>query len=198
MSKVTKVTIVLIVLFTVLGIQARAQAPAPAAKPVIDAEKYAIDFTDRMDALSKWYLTYDGKEDGLQQAVDHMMELFAPDVIAEVPPHDDKQLGPVMLMGNAQVRKWVEMIATTHVDIHYVIKRQTMKEFEGEYMVFSKPLPWGGIGLGFEFREADSQRVDRKRYMQVGGVFMQLTPDGKIYRLRLVQSEKEEIADLGG
>jgi hypothetical protein len=34
--------------------------------------------------------------------------------------------------------------------------------------------------------------------MQVGGVFMQLTPDGKIYRLRLVQSEKEEIADLGG
>src|SRR5579883_177236 len=98
MSKVTKVTIVLIALFTVWGIQAHAQTPAPAAKPAIDAEKYAIDFTDRMDALSKWYLTYDGKEDGLQQAIDHMMELFAPDVIAEVPPHDDKQMGPVMLM----------------------------------------------------------------------------------------------------
>jgi hypothetical protein len=78
-----------------------------------------------------------------------------------------------------------------------VIKRQTMKEFEGEYMIFSRPLPWGGMGVAMQLLEADSQRADRKRFMQAGGAFLQFNNDGKIYRMRLVLSEKEEIVDLG-
>ena len=65
-------------------------------------------------------------------------------------------------------------------------------------MIYSRPLPWGGVGVAFQVIEADSQRVDRKRFMQVGGVFLQFNNDGKIYRLRLVLAEKDEIIDLGG
>lgn len=202
MIRVITVSLFLIALFTALGFQAQAQTSPPAApkteKPALNADKLAVDFTDRMEALSHWYLTVDGKEAGLQQAVDHFMDMFTPDVIAEVPPHDERQLGPVMLIGNTQLRKWVEKVATTQVDIHYAIKRQTMKEFEGEWMIFSRPLPWGGLGVGFQVIEADSQRVDRKRFMQAGGVFLQFNSEGKIYRMRLVLSEREEIIDLGG
>ena len=65
-------------------------------------------------------------------------------------------------------------------------------------MVFSRPLPWGGLAVAIQLIEADSQRSDRKRFMQVGGAFLQFNPEGKIYRMRLVLSEKEEIVDLGG
>jgi hypothetical protein len=191
-----------VALFTLFQSPAHAQTPPAAAqktdKPALDADKLAIDWVDRMNALSTWYLTVDGNDDQAQKNVDHMMEMFAPDVIAEVPPHDERQEGPVQLVGIQQVRKWVEKIAKTQVDIKYVIKRQTMKEFEGEYMIFSRQLPWGGLGVAAQLIEADSERVDRKRSMQVGGVFLQYNKEGKIYRMRLVLSEKDEIIDLGG
>jgi hypothetical protein len=201
MGRLTIISIFVIALFTAFQFQAQAPPQAPAQKtdkPALNADNLAINWMDRMDGLSHWYLTVDGKEDGLQQVVDHMMELYSPDIIAEVPPHDERQLGPVMLVGTAQVRKWVELMARTQVDIHYQLKRQTMKEFEGENMIYSRPLPWGGVGVAFQVIEADSQRVDRKRFMQVGGVFLQFNNDGKIYRLRLVLAEKDEIIDLGG
>jgi hypothetical protein len=186
-----------------LEFQPQAQTPPPAAaqktdNPALNADKLVTDWVDRMNALSSWYLSVDGKEDEAQKVVDRMMEMFAPDVIAEVPPHDERQQGTVELVGSALVRKWVEKIAKTEVDIKFVIKRQTMKEFEGEYMVFSRSLPWGGLAVAAQLIEADSQRMDRKRFMQIGGVFLQFNKDAKIYRMRLVLSEKEEIVDLGG
>jgi len=203
MLRFISISILLIALFAAFQLQPQAQAPPAAAaqktaKPALNADNLAIDFTDRMNALSNWYLTVDGKEDGVDKVVDHMMELFTPDIIAEVPPHDEKQEGPVQLVGTAQVRKWVEKLAKSEVEIRYVIKRQTMKEFEGEYMIFSRPLPWGGMGVAMQLLEADSQRMDRKRFMQAGGAFLQYNNDGKIYRMRLVLSEREEILDLGG
>jgi hypothetical protein len=202
MVRLGSISILVIALFAALEFQPRAQTPPPAAaqktdKPALNADKLAIDWVDRMNGLSSWYLSVDGKEDDAEKVVDHMMELFTPDIIAEVPPHDERQEGPVQLVGTAQVRKWVEKLAKSQVEIRYVIKRQTMKEFEGEYMIFSRPLPWGGMGVAMQLLEADSQRTDRKRFMQAGGAFLQFNNDGKIYRLRLVLSEKEEIVDLG-
>jgi len=46
-----------------------------------------------------------------------MMELFAPDVLAEVPPHDEEQIGLVMLDGSGQVRQWVEKFARSNVQL---------------------------------------------------------------------------------
>jgi hypothetical protein len=202
MVRLGSISILVIALFAALEFQPRAQTPPPAAaqktdKPALNADKLAIDWVDRMNGLSSWYLSVDGKEDDAEKVVDHMMELFTPDIIAEVPPHDERQEGPVQLVGTAQVRKWVEKLAKSQVEIRYVIKRQTMKEFEGEYMIFSRPLPWGGMGVAMQLLEADSQRADRKRFMQAGGAFLQFNNDGKIYRMRLVLSEKEEIVDLG-
>ena len=190
---------VLIVLLTAAVFQAQTpQAPAEKApaKPALNGEQLAIAFLDRFNALSNWHLTYEGKEDGLDQTVDQMMELFAPDIIAEIPPHDAKQLGPVQLVGREQVRKWLIEIARTQVEIKYFIKRQTYKEYEGEWMVFSKPLPWGGLGVSSQIFGSYAQRTDRKRFMQVGGVFAQHHEDGKIYRLRFILAEKDEITDL--
>ena len=201
MARLGSISVFIVALFAGLSFQAQAQTPPAAAaqkKPALDGDKLATEWVDRMNALSTWYLTVDGKEDEAQKVVDHMMEMFTPDIIAEVPPHDERQQGPVQLVGTQQVRKWVEKIAKTEVEIRYIIKRQTMKEFEGEYMIFSRPLPWGGLGVAAQLIEADSQRVDRKRFMQVGGVFLQFDKDGKIYRMRLVLSEKDEIIDLGG
>jgi hypothetical protein len=165
------------------------------AKPAPDPKQLATEWIDRLNALDDWHLSVDGKEEGVDQVVDRMMELFTPDALAEVPPHDEEQLGPVMLVGSAQVRKWVEKIARSQVKINYIVKRQTEKEVEGEMMVYSKPLPWGGLGISFQIIAASSQRKDRRRFMEPGAVFLQYREDGKISRLRLLQTEKDEVID---
>src|SRR5215475_32682 len=95
--------IVLSFMALLASVELDAQAPqqnANAAKPAMDPKQAAEDWVDRFNALSNWHISMDGKEDGVDQVVDHMAELFAPDVIAEVPPNDPEQIGPVMLMGN--------------------------------------------------------------------------------------------------
>jgi hypothetical protein len=101
-----------------------------------------------------------------------------------------------MLVGKAQVRKWMDKIARSLVSLNYIVKRQTEKEFEGEYMVYSKPLPWGGVGISFQIIAAYSLREDRRRFMEPGAVFIQYGEDGKIRRLRLLQTEKDQIINL--
>ena|SRR5437867_3393727 len=165
------------------------------AKPALNPNQLATDWVDRVNALDDWHLSVEGKEEGLDSVVDRMMELFAPDVLAEVPPHDEEQLGPVMLVGSGQVRKWVDKIARSQVKLNYIIKRQTEKEFEGELMVYSKPLPWGGLGISFQIIAAYSLRKDRRRFMEHGAVFIQYREDGKIQRLRLLLAEKDQVLD---
>src|SRR5690242_21098914 len=53
---------------------------------------------------------------------------YAPDVIAEVPPHDEDQIGPVMLRGSANLKKWVDKVSSTQVRLLYIQKRQTRSE----------------------------------------------------------------------
>jgi hypothetical protein len=192
MGRVTLISI-LIALFTAVEFQAQTPAQKAPEKPALNAEQLAMDWADSMTALSNWYLSVDGKEEGVNQNVDRIMAMFAPDIVAEMPPHDENQLGPVQLIGTAQVRKWVEKMARSQMETRYMIKRQTMKQFEGEWMVYSKPLPWGGLGVSFQVLKNFYQREDRRHYMEVGGVFLQFHEDGKIYRLRLVLGEKEEI-----
>src|SRR5690242_18376171 len=95
------ITSILLCVFAVSGYQAQTPYPtqtqtAP-AKPAIDAGKLAEDWISRLNALGEWYLSLDGKETGREELVNKMMELYAPDAIAEVPPHDEDQIGPVML-----------------------------------------------------------------------------------------------------
>ena len=50
-------------------LQVQAQAPAPAAAPV-DTRKLAEEWMKRLNALSDWYISFDGKEEGVEQRVD--------------------------------------------------------------------------------------------------------------------------------
>ena len=190
-------TLIAILFVSVSQAQTPPQAPPQQTppKPAPDPKLLAIEWMDRWNALDDWHLSVDGKEEGVDQVVDRLMELFTPDVLAEVPPHDEEQLGPVMLVGTEQVRKWVDKIARSRVRINYVVKRQTEREVEGELMVYSKPLPWGGLGISFQVIAVSSLRTDRRRFMEPGAVFLQYREDGKISRIRLLQAEKDEVID---
>ena len=108
----------LIILFAAINLHAQAAADSP-------EQKLAEQLLTRLNALSDWYLSVNGKEEGIDQRVNSMMELYASDVVAEVPPHDPDQIGPVMLRGTANLRKWVDKIARTQTRLVYDITRQT-------------------------------------------------------------------------
>ena len=171
--------------------------PAAAAKPPApDPLPLAEDWMTRLNNLSNWYLTFEGKEVGREDLVNKMMELYAPDVVAEVPPHDDEQIGPVILRGRAIVQKWVDKISRTQVRLLYIQRRQTKKQFEGTKLIYSTPLPWGGVGMSFEIIAAWSRREDRRKFTGPGSVFLQYNADGKIDRLRLYVAEISEVTAL--
>ncbi len=158
-----------------------------------EAELLAEAWIDRLNALDQWYLSMDGQAQGFDELVDSMMEPYADDMIANVPPHDEDQIGPVMLRGNEQFRKWVEKIASTHVRLDYIRNRRTGGEYQGAYLVYSTPLPWGGLGISFQITAAYSLREDRRRFMAPGSVFLEFNEDRKIERMRLYLTEITEV-----
>ena len=191
-----------LIFFTLIALpavlQLQAQAQAPAAAPV-DTRKLAEEWIMRLNALSDWYISLDGKEQGIEQRVDSMMELYASDVVAEVPPHDPDQIGPVMLRGSANVRKWVDKIARTQTRLTYGIVRQTggpTAEYEGWQLIFSTPMPWGGTAVAFQIRATWSLRENRRRFTAPGAVFLEYGADGKIHRLRLFLAETSEVSPV--
>ena len=176
------------------AIQVHGQAAADSPE-----QKLAEDFLKRLNGLDDWYLSVDGKEEGVEPLVNSMMDLFAPDVLAEVPPHDKEQIGPVMLRGKENVRKWVDSIARSQVRLNYYVKRQTdgpTGDFEGWRLIYSTKLPWGGNAIAFPIIGVWSLREDRHRYTAPGAVFLQYAPDGKIRRLRIFLAEIEEVVPL--
>ena len=171
--------------------------PAAAAKPPApDPLPLAEDWMTRLNNLANWYLTFEGKEVGREDLVNKMMDLYAPDIVAEVPPHDDEQIGPVILRGRANVQKWFDKISRTQVRLLYIQRRQTKKQFEGTKLIYSTPLPWGGVGMSFEIIAAWSRREDRRKFTGPGSVFLQYNADGKIDRLRLYVAEISEVTAL--
>jgi hypothetical protein len=183
---------VLLILAVTIQLHAQAAADAP-------EQKQAEDFLKRLNGLSDWYLSLDGKEQGLDKVVDSMMELYDPDVLAEVPPHDKDQIGPVMLRGKDNFRKWVDSIARTQVRLLYAMRRQTdgpTGDFEGWRLVYTAKLPWGGNGITFPVMAVWSERDDRKRFTAPGMITIQYGADGKIRRLRILIGEIEEVEPL--
>ncbi len=171
----------------------RAQRPEV---EVGDAERLATEWLDRLNALDEWNLTPEGEEEGLEQVVDNMMELYAADVLSELPPHDEEQIGPVILRGSGQLRKWVEKIAKTHVRIDYIQVRQTAEEYQGVQLVYSVTLPWGGLGIAVPIIAAYSLREDRRRFGAPGILVLQTNDEGKIQRFRLYLTEIFEVSAI--
>lgn len=149
----------------------------------------AVEWLNALNDLDDWSIALDGQEQGLDARVDTMMALYADHVIALVPPHDPEQIGPVMLIGKENLRKWVERIARNYVRVEWVHQRQTEGEFEGEPLVYSTPLPWGGMGIAYQIRAMYSIRDSRERFWGPGAVFLQYGEDGLIQRIRLLVAE---------
>src|SRR5262249_26424158 len=186
--------IVSLILFSLLGaFEIDAQRPEVAAG---EPEKLADEFMLRLNALDDWSLSSKGKEEGLDQVLDRMMELYAPDVIAQVPPFDADQRGPVQLRASAQLRKYFDRIARTQVRLAYIIPLQTAKEYEGVEVIYSKQLPWGGLGVSFQVIAVYSVRQNRHRLMSPGMVVLQTGADKKINRVRLYLTELSEVSPL--
>ena len=186
--------IVILILFSLSGVfELDAQRPEVA---IGEPEKLVDEFMLRLNALDDWSLSPKGKEQGLDQVLDRMMELYAPDVMAQVPPFDPDQKGPVQLRGSAQVRKYFERIARTQVRLAYIIPLQTAKEYEGVEVVYSKQLPWGGLGVSFQIIAVYSQRQNRRRFMSPGTVVLQTGADKKINRVRLYLTELSKVSPL--
>ena len=182
----------LILLLGAIELQAQAAADSP-------EQKLAEEWLKQLNALDDWYLSVDGKEQGVEPLVNSMMDLYASDALAEVPPYDKDQIGPVMLRGKENVRKWVERIARSQVRLNYIVKRQTegpTGDYEGWRLVYSAKLPWGGNAIAFQIIGVWSLREDRRRYMAPGAVFIQYGPDGKIRRLRLLLGEIDQVVPL--
>jgi len=187
---------ILITFLAAFEFQAQTPPQTTPGKPALDPAKLAEEWLNRLNALDDWHLSVEGKEVGLDEVVNNMMGLYAPDVIAELPPHDEDQIGPIMLRGSGNLRKWVEKIARTQVKLLYIHKRQTVGSFEGERLVYSTPLPWGGLGLSFQIIGAYSLRENRRKFTAPGMVVLQVGVDGKIKRLRLFLTETAEVVPL--
>src|SRR5438034_3007241 len=171
-----------------IGLLAAIEAQAQAAADLPE-QKLAEEWIRRLNALDDWYLSVDGKEQGVEPLVNSMMDLYAPDVLAEVPPYDKDQIGPVMLRGKENVRRWVERVARSQVRLNYIVKRQTegpTGDYEGWRLVYSAKLPWGGNAIAFQIIGVWSLREDRSRYMAHGAVLIHYGPDGKIRRQRVL------------
>jgi hypothetical protein len=185
--------------------QTAAQRPAPDAKPALDPDALAEDFLLRLNALDDWTLSMTGDEEGVDKVIDSMMELFPAerndprgyiDVLAEVPPYDKDQIGPITLIGSKQIREYFNRLARTWVRLDHIFRDQTESNFEGIVLVHSKPLPWGGLSIAFQMTGNYSLREDRRRFTSKGGAFVQYGTDGKIRRLRLLFPEITEVMGL--
>ena len=161
-----------------------------------EAEELATEWLDRLNALDDWHLTPEGAEVGLEEVIDSMMELYAPDVLSELTPHDEEQIGAVVLRGSGQLRKWVEKIARTQVRIEYIQIRQTAEEYQGIQLVYSVALPWGGLGIAVPIIAAYSLRENRERFGAPGMLVLQTNEEGKIQRFRLYLEEAFQVSAI--
>ena len=145
----------------------------------------------RLNDLDNWFISMDGKEQ-TDEVVDRMMELYAPDALQFVGPAED-QLGPVMLVGREPIRKWFENFARTYVQVAYRIDVQTAGKEQTAALLYTTPLPWGGLGVSCQITGVYSLRENRRKFMSPGGLFVQFREDGKIQRLRFLVQKDETV-----
>ena len=191
------IILTLIAFLAAFRLDAQTSSQTTPPEPPLDPDQVAEQWIDRLNALDDWFLSVEGEEEGIDQVVDSMMELFAADALAEVPPYDEDQIGPVRLNGGEQVRKWLYRLARTQVRFTYQIPARTVGFAEAVHVVHSTPLPWGDLGVSFQIIGVYSLRDDRfQRFVAPGAVFMELREDSKIQRLRMYLAEITPVTPL--
>ena len=171
------------------ALNGRSQATTPAA---LDADKLVREWFRRLNALDKWFITVDGKEEP-ESVVNSMVDLYAADAIQFVAPGED-QLGTVTLSGHAGVRKWADDFARKYVQLAWRLQDQTAQEKTADLIMTTAP-PWGGLAAAVEFTAFYGERESRRRFFGPGTAVFQFDENGKIRRLK-IYLPKEEIEEV--
>ena len=213
-------TIVGLVLILVCLTPAYSQdSSGAAAEPQLDPETLVREWFARLNALDDWSpdnaenkeletAGSETEEQGAEQTepepapnlpsveslVEDLVELYRPNAFLFVRPNEN-QLGPVMYYEHAGVRKWADYYASTFFDLAYCINMQTAREITAN-LVYSTPLPWGGLAVSVEFTAIYTFRDGEKKFMAPGAAFFQFAEDGRIQRLRLYEL-KDETFEVG-
>ena len=183
-------------------------AEEPAAQSELDPEALVREWFFRLNALDDW--SPDNLENKVEEEseepeseepepvldpddsaplVESFVELFRPDAMAFVRPNQ-QQLGPVMYLGHEGVRKWADHKARTFFELAYRLNDQTAREITTN-LIYSTPIPWGGLAASVEFTAMYAFRDGEKQYTLPGTAFFQFAEDGRIKWLRLYELADE-------
>jgi len=161
--------------------------PTPANKDVANAEALVREWFNRLNALSSWFISVEGKEE-FAEPVNKMVELYRPDVLQFVPPNEE-QIGTVTFSGLNGVRQWAEQFARTYVELGFRIDPQSSGEKNATFFYTFAP-PWNGAGVAVQFTALYTVRETRRRFFAPGAAFFEFQ-DGKIRRLRFFVAKDE-------
>jgi SnoaL-like domain len=193
-------------------VKPKAPAPQPGAKSPLNADKLALEWIRRVNALGNWNPASDvrpaaspargrggaavGENIPLptdpRELVDRFVELYDPGVLQFTGPNE-RQLGSVTYSGIDAVRKWAETFAHTYSDVVYRINPETVGNQTVMARVLTFQPPWGGLEAGIETTAIYTVRATRKRYFGPGAVFFRFTESGKINRARLYLQADETV-----
>lgn len=138
----------------------------PSFAQSINTQKLVAEWFTRLNALDDWFISMDGKE-RTEEVVDSLIELYAPDAVQFVGPTED-QIGPVMLVGRERIRKWFDDFARTYVLLAYRTDVQTAGKEQTTSLIYTTPMPWGGLAASCQITAVYSLRQDRRKFMAPG------------------------------
>lgn len=192
---------------------AKPETPASRADavPPLNAEKLAIEWIRRVNALGDWSPRSEvkpaapaGQRRGgpvgeniplptdPRELVDRFVELYDPSVLQFTGPND-RQLGSATYSGIDAVRTWAENFAHTYSEVVYRINPETVGNKTVMARVLTFQPPWGGLEVGIETTAVYTVRATHKRYFGPGAAFFRFTEGGKISRARLYMQADETV-----
>jgi hypothetical protein len=144
------------------------------------------------DVLREWFERWNAL-DGSEETTNHLLELYLPNAIHQVPP-SEHQIGAVVLEGQAAIQGMIEEFAEVHTDLAFRIEWATANE-ESRQLFHSAEGPWGGTSVGVQYVGVYTLRENSKRFMYPGAAFFQIR-EGRIRNARfyMVKDELTEIS----
>jgi hypothetical protein len=193
------------------SVKPEAPVPHPGVKAPLNAEKLALEWIRRMNALGNWNPASDVKPAAPaapgrgaavgeniplptdpRELVDRFVELYDPGVLQFTGPNE-RQLGSVTYSGIDAVRQWAANFAHTYSEVVYRINPETVGNQTVMARVLTFQPPWGGLEAAIETTAVYTLRATRKRYFGPGAAFFRFTASGKIDRARLYLQADETV-----
>ena len=144
------------------------------------------------DFIREWFERWNAL-DGSEETTNHLLELYLPNAIHQVPP-SEHQIGAVVLEGQAAIQKMIEEFAEAHTDLAFPVEWVTANE-ESRQLFHLAEGPWGGTSVGVQYVGVYTLRENSKRFMYPGAAFFQIR-EGRIRNSRfyMVKDELTEIS----